>query len=384
MTSRDESEGDRRQRGAGLLLAASARLYSGLLLLYPKAFRRRYAGEMRRDFKELSREGLEEGGGVELARVWSLVLSDLALTALKERGTVLTRNAYLPVEPRIAARVMAAIVFVAMTVSIASLAKTPEYEASATILIGQETDSQQLSGPPKQAEGLQEVTMTLAEAARTRPVAEATIERLGLRMTPDEFLERLNAETIDNTQFIEVSFTDADPKRAQVVANTVGGVLSKEVRVASPGAYSTIANIWERAPVPEEPVSPNPLRNGVLAMITGSMLFVVLAFALPSVAASGIGRVAIRATRAMVGRPVSTSRAPITMAPATEVAKEKALLEALRRRGALTVAGAALETSLTVGEVDRMLSTLAVKGHLEVRAERGRLLYSLWEGDIPL
>ena len=57
---------------------------------------------------------------------------------------------------------------------------------------------------------------------------------------------------------------------------------------------------------------------------------------------------------------------------------------ALRRRGALTVAGAALETSLTVEEVDRMLSTLAVKGHLEVRVERGRLLYSLWEGDTPL
>jgi hypothetical protein len=37
-----------------------------------------------------------------------------------------------------------------------------------------------------------------------------------------------------------------------------------------------------------------------------------------------------------------------------------------------------------VEEVDRMLSTLAVKGHLEVRVERGRLLYSLWEGDTPL
>ena len=63
MTSRDENEGDHRQRGADLLLAASVRLYGVLLLLYPKAFRRRYAGEMRRDFEELSREGLEEGGG---------------------------------------------------------------------------------------------------------------------------------------------------------------------------------------------------------------------------------------------------------------------------------------------------------------------------------
>jgi hypothetical protein len=61
-------------------------------------------------------------------------------------------------------------------------------------------------------------------------------------------------------------------------------------------------------------------------------------------------------------------------------AKEKELLEALRRRGALTAAGVALETSLSVEEADRVLSALAAKGHLEVRVERGRLLYSLWEG----
>ena len=39
-----------------------------------------------------------------------------------------------------------------------------------------------------------------------------------------------------------------------------------------------------------------------------------------------------------------------------------------------------METSLSVEEADRMLSDLAGKGHLEVRVERGRLLYSLWEG----
>jgi hypothetical protein len=48
------------------------------------------------------------------------------------------------------------------------------------------------------------------------------------------------------------------------------------------------------------------------------------------------------------------------------------------------VAGAALETSLTLEEADRMLSALAAKGHLEVTVEHGRLLYSLWEGDAPL
>jgi DNA-binding IclR family transcriptional regulator len=69
--------------------------------------------------------------------------------------------------------------------------------------------------------------------------------------------------------------------------------------------------------------------------------------------------------------------------PATKDAKEKELLEALARRGKLTVAGVALETSLTVEEANRMLSELAAKGHIEVAVEHGRLLYSLREGDAP-
>ena len=52
-----------------LLLAASARLYSALLVFYPKAFRQRYVAEMRRDFFELLWEGLQEGGSKELLRV---------------------------------------------------------------------------------------------------------------------------------------------------------------------------------------------------------------------------------------------------------------------------------------------------------------------------
>jgi hypothetical protein len=38
---------------------------------------------------------------------------------------------------------------------------------------------------------------------------------------------------------------------------------------------------------------------------------------------------------------------------------------------------AALETTLTVAEADRMLSELAQGGHLEVRVEGGKLLYGL-------
>jgi protein tyrosine kinase modulator len=370
----DEGPGDR--RWADLLLAASERLYGALLSLYPRSFRRRYAEEMRRDFADLSREGLEEGGGTELARVWGGAFSDLALTALQERGTAMSRNGYLPVEPRVAARAVVAVVLVAVTVAAASLTETPRYEASSTLLIGQDKSIRGGAALEARVEGLQQLTQTLAAATESRPIAEETIERLGLSTRPDAFLQRLEAEPIENTQFIELSYTDPDPQRARMVTNTVSEVLSRRVSEAGPTSNTVTAILWERAPVLEEPASPNPLRNGLLALVSGLLIFVGLAFALPRVPA-------LRTIRAMdLIASTETQRVP-AVSPATEAANEKELLAALRRRRALTVAGVTLETSLTVEEADRMLSALAAKGHLEVTVERGRLLYSLWDRGAP-
>ena len=67
--------------------------------------------------------------------------------------------------------------------------------------------------------------------------------------------------------------------------------------------------------------------------------------------------------------------------PAVANAGERELLEALQRRGELTPAQAAMETSLTVDEADKMLEDLAAKGHLNVRVRGGGLFYGLWEAD---
>jgi hypothetical protein len=58
--------------------------------------------------------------------------------------------------------------------------------------------------------------------------------------------------------------------------------------------------------------------------------------------------------------------------------KERELLSAIRDiGGVITPAEAAMETSLTVKEADRMLSELAGGGHLSVESAGGTLRYSL-------
>ncbi len=62
-----------------------------------------------------------------------------------------------------------------------------------------------------------------------------------------------------------------------------------------------------------------------------------------------------------------------------ENSRERELLEAIQSRGELSPAQAAMETSLTVAEADKMLGELAEGGHLEVRVRGGGLFYALWD-----
>jgi hypothetical protein len=65
----------------------------------------------------------------------------------------------------------------------------------------------------------------------------------------------------------------------------------------------------------------------------------------------------------------------------TAEGKERELLRALAEHGELSPVRAAMETSLSVAEVDRQLKELVEDGHLEVRVRGGGLFYSLWKSE---
>lgn len=174
---------------------------------------------------------------------------------------------------------LTAVVFAGAAVGL-SLTMTPQYEGTIKILVGQEEGREQVSTLGSDVQGLQQLTQTMAELVSSRPIAEAVIEELNLRMDAEEFLERVSVEQIPETQVVEVAYRSPDPRDAQRVANTIGDVFSEQVSEVSPSANSITATVWERAVTPEEPVSPDLLRNGLLALLLGLMLGTGLAFLL--------------------------------------------------------------------------------------------------------
>lgn len=172
--------------------------------------------------------------------------------------------------------VLAMIVAVGMAVGF-SLLQTPQYEASVRILIGQDSG---IAENPGAAQGLQDLTQTMAQAVRTRSMAEEVIQELELSTTPERLLSRITANQVEGTQFIRVTYRNPDRDRAQAVVNAVGDAFSERISDVSPDASAVTATVWERAAVPLQPVSPNPLRNALLALMAGTMLGVGLAFLL--------------------------------------------------------------------------------------------------------
>jgi capsular polysaccharide biosynthesis protein len=273
------------------------------------------------------------------------------------------------------------VVLAALGVTLSGLQQTPTYEASAQMLVDwQQGDHWANSGGSGEQiqtlEYREPPTQEIMHSIGTRFVAKEAIQRLGLQMDPDELLDNLTVEQIENTRFIVLTYEGTDPVEATQIVNTVGAVSSEFAERSS----TLTATVWEKASVPESPVSPHPLRNGLLTLMIGLMLCAGTVVVRPGVGARVAGTLGERPSRQGIGQ-AEVLGTRYSSPGIVERIKEKELLRALGRRGELTAVEASLESSLSVEEANRMLFDLVAKGHLQLIVEHGRLYYAFWEHD---
>jgi len=155
--------------------------------------------------------------------------------------------------------------------------QTPTYETSVLVLIGQKQSSDIPTSLQGDVIGLQEVTQTVATAASSGPVVEGAAKKLGIK--PPALPGTLSAEPIEGTTFVQLTYSDTDPERAKLIANSAGEVLSQRISEVSPGSGIS-AMVWQKATTPDSPISPDPARNIVLGLLLGVMVGVGVAFLL--------------------------------------------------------------------------------------------------------
>lgn len=113
----------------------------------------------------------------------------------------------------------------------------------------------------------------MAETARTLPVTQAVVEQASVpEQSGQEVLANMSVEPSPGTTLIDISYRSSDPEKAQLIANTIGQVLSQKISEVSLGANGINATVLAPASLPATPVSPDPALNGVLALLLGGFL----------------------------------------------------------------------------------------------------------------
>lgn len=160
-----------------------------------------------------------------------------------------------------------------------SLIQTKEYSSSARLFVSTSSlsDSALLQG----GQYSQERVKSYADLVTSRELAQKVISQLGINTTPGELAGEVSAKVVANTVNLTITATDADPHRAQSIAQAYASQLADLVRELEtpPGQNNAPikATIVDSASYSASPVSPKPVFNAAMGLILGLLVGLGLA-----------------------------------------------------------------------------------------------------------
>lgn len=117
---------------------------------------------------------------------------------------------------------------------------------------------------------------TYASIATTPYVLTPIIEELGLSMTPEQLAPKIAVRAPSNTSLIQIAVDDPDPDEALKLAAAISEQLVQTLadldQVDEQATSPVKATIVRPAVVLETPVTPQPLRNALLAGLVGLLV----------------------------------------------------------------------------------------------------------------
>ncbi|TDT46091.1 YveK family protein [Fonticella tunisiensis] len=154
---------------------------------------------------------------------------------------------------------------------------TPQYKATTTLIIGKMPDQADQKIQYSDIMMYQKLVKTYVEIAKSEGVAEKTVERLSLNLSPEKLRSKLTAAPASDTEVLYLSIVDEKPEEAAFIANGLAEVFMKRVK-----ELMKVENVQiiDYAKVPKSPIKPKPLLNTAIGFFLGIMISLGVAFLL--------------------------------------------------------------------------------------------------------
>lgn len=153
----------------------------------------------------------------------------------------------------------------------------PSYVSNTTMIVGNSTQVSEDKGENldySQIQANRALVPTYSEIVKSKGVANKVIENLDLNIDYEEFAGKVSIEPVNDTQIISVKVVDTVPERAMDIANETSMIFKDSIT-----DIMNVDNvqILDKAVLPDEPSSPNVLRNTFIGLILGFVLGLAVA-----------------------------------------------------------------------------------------------------------
>ena len=153
---------------------------------------------------------------------------------------------------------------------VTKFAITPQYEASATLIVNSREDQTgQAYITNDQITSATKLVNTYAVILTSDTVLEKTIEDLGLDMSYGQLVSKVSIQAVNDTQVMKITVRDADPQLAEeITASIVEQAPEMIIQTVKAGSVEVIS----QAKAGQNPVSPSLKKNTAVAAVLGFLL----------------------------------------------------------------------------------------------------------------
>ena len=168
--------------------------------------------------------------------------------------------------------ILAALALGLLMVLVSKVLMKPQYESTTKMyVLSRQDSSNTVTSGDLQASSL--LTKDYAELIQSRQVAETVIAQLNLELTYEEFLKKITVTTQNDTRILSITVKDEDPYVASQIADAIRVAAADHIQ----NVMNTEAvNVVDEANIPDEPVSPNIMKNGMIGAVTGAFIAIVI------------------------------------------------------------------------------------------------------------
>ena len=155
---------------------------------------------------------------------------------------------------------------------------TPMYQSTSMIYITGSGGGGAVASLMSELQAGNALTADYQTLATSRPVVERIIDDLKLDTTYESLKERISTDNPVNTRILSITVTDEDPDMAKTIVDDLTNVMIEQVADVM---AADRPNIVQKGDIPEDPSSPNVMRNTLIAGFLGlllSVLVLVLSF----------------------------------------------------------------------------------------------------------